>query len=391
MTRQTMPLLGGHHRVWHVLSPQGRLAGLGRLKAGRARPGVAHFDPRCFAAEEDVLIELSLLGMDRIPPVHHVGEDGLRVHGYIEGETLSRPHPPGTPLPEAHLAHLMDLFGQLAAIRPGALELVHRCPAGRRPRTSGDFLRRLISFTRTRVYAVHRPELHRLFAALRIEGDTVLGPYGALAREADQLTDRPFCLLHGDLHRDNLIIAESDGALWTIDWELALLGDPVYDLATHLHLMGYPAGWQRGLTRRWSQAVEAALPGASAGVSKDLPRYLAYKRVQSVFTDVVRQAQIVRSTSAADLPEQLERTAGTINTVLRRAAKPLGLGRVPSPSAVEAAYAGYAALAAQPGAAVTAGAAASPAPPQAAAGPAGPGATTRGVPSGAWPLGRSGT
>ncbi|WP_432745054.1 aminoglycoside phosphotransferase family protein [Streptomyces sp. JH002] len=380
MTRPTMPLLGGHHRVWHVLSPQGQLAGLGRLKAGRPRPGVAHFDPRCFTAEEDVLIELSLLGMEHIPPVHHVGEDGLRVHGYIEGETLSRPHPPGTPLPEPYLAQLMDQFGRLAAIPPSALELVHRCPPGRRPRTSRDFLRRLISFTRTRVYAVHRPELHRLFAALRIDGDAVLGPYGVLAREADQLTQRPFSLLHGDLHRDNLIIAESDGALWTIDWELALLGDPVYDLATHLHLMGYPAGWQRGLTHRWSAAVSAALPGAAAGVSKDLPRYLAYKRVQSVFTDVVRQAQIVRHTSAADLPEQLERTAGTVNTVLRRAAKPLGLGRVPSPSAVEAAYAGYAALVRSSGPPAAA-AGASPAPPSAAGVPAGPAATTLGGPS----------
>jgi hypothetical protein len=340
------PTLRGNHRIWQIVPAEGEpalpgLAPLGRLKAGRPRKGVHRFDPRCFTSEEDVLIELALLGVERIAPVYRTGgPDGLRVHGYIEGEPLSALRPPGSPLPDGRLDELAALFGRLATLPPEAFALVHRCPQVLRPRTSREFLQGLLRFTRRRVHAVHRPLTHSLFAALGV-GPVVLSPTGPLAREAARMTDRPFCLLHGDLHRDNLIVAEADDRLWTIDWELALIGDPLYDLATHLHLMGYPAEQEAEVRDRWAAAVEDALPGASAGLSRDLPRYLAYKRVQSVFTDVIRQAYLVRATPPDELDEQLTRTARVVTTVLRKAARPLGLGRVPSPRAVAAAYAGW--------------------------------------------------
>lgn len=355
----------GNHRVWLILSPRDGLSALGRLKAARPGPGVHRFDPRCFGSEEDLLVELALLGVDRIPSVHRLGpvlgssleqEAGpegfaattaeavpgdTRYLGYIEGEALSAPHPPGTPLSREHLRQLTELFGRLASLSPSALELVHSCPPGRRPRTSGEFLHGLIRFTRTRVWAVHRPEFRDLFAALGVDPG-VLAPDGPLGRAADRLTDRPFCLLHGDLHRDNLIVAEDDGALWTIDWELALLGDPLYDLATHLHLMGYPPGQERAMVMRWAGAVEYARPGAAAGMVRDLPRYLAYKRVQSVFTDIIRQGMAVWAAPPRARPGHLDRAGRTVSAVLHQAAAILGLSRAPSPSAVEAAYAALA-------------------------------------------------
>ncbi|TDC27291.1 aminoglycoside phosphotransferase family protein [Streptomyces sp. 8K308] len=334
------PTLRGNHRVWQVVEAEGELAALGRLKTGRTRPGVHRFDPRCFVNEEDVLIELALLGMRRIAPVYRLvgADDELRVHGYIEGQPLSAIRPPGTALTGSELGQLVDLFGKLATIRPSAFALVHRCPPVLRPRGSRQFLQTLIRFTRRRVYAVHRPLMRDLFTALRI-GPTVLSATGPLAREAAKLTDRPFCLLHGDLHRDNLIVAESDGMLWTIDWELALIGDPLYDLATHLHLMRYPPKQEHALLLRWARTMDAALPGSAAALARDLPRYLAYKRVQSVFTDVIRQAYVVQATPPAQLAEQLPRTVEMVHGVMRRAARMLGLGRVPSPRAIEAAYA----------------------------------------------------
>ncbi|MEO3753467.1 aminoglycoside phosphotransferase family protein [Streptomyces sp. B6B3] len=334
----TAPTLRGNHRVWHILRPTGDLAALGPLKAGRPRSGVHRFDPRCFDSEEDLLVELALLGVDRIPPVYRLGTEDLLVHGYIEGEVLSALRPPGAPLSDLHLDQLVERFGGLATIPPSALELVHSCPRPGRPRHGGEFMHGLVRFTRRHVYAVHRPELHRLFAALRIDPG-VLAADGVLARAADRLTDRPFCLLHGDLHRDNLIVAQTDGALWTIDWELAMLGDPVYDLATHLHLMRYPRAQEFRMVTRWAEMMDQRLPGAARGLDRDLPRYLAYKRVQSVFTDVIRQGFEVRRTPPARLPEQLARTARVVCSVLRAAAEPLGLGRMPSPRSVERAYA----------------------------------------------------
>jgi aminoglycoside phosphotransferase (APT) family kinase protein len=328
--------LHGHHRIWHILRPPDQLASLGPLKAGRVRPGVHRFDPRCFPSEEDLLVELALLGLSGIPQVHRLGPADLLVHGYIEGETLAARRPPGTPVTRAQLAQLGRRFGQLATVRPAALDLVHGCPRDGRPHGSREFLRGLIRFTRRHVYAVHRPELHGLFKALGVDPG-VLAEDGPLARAADRLTGRPFCLLHGDLHRDNLIVAASDSSLWTIDWELALLGDPVYDLATHLHLMGYPPRQERALLAHWSRAMDDHLPGATAGLAHDLPRYRAYKRVQSVFTDIIRRAHAVRAASPRHLSEELSHAARVVSTVLHTAAPELGLGHVPSPSAIEAA------------------------------------------------------
>jgi aminoglycoside phosphotransferase (APT) family kinase protein len=330
--------LRGNHRIWHVLRPAGELASLGPLKAGRARPGVHRFDPRCFDSEEDLLVELALLGVRNIPPVHRLGREDLLVHGYIEGQTLAAYRPPGTPLSKAHLAQLADRFGQLAAIRPAALDLIHGCPLDQRPQSSREFMRGLIRFTRRHVYAVHRPELHGLFAALGIN-PAVLAEDGPLARCADRLTPRPFCLLHGDLHRDNLIVAAADGALWTIDWELALLGDPLYDLATHLHLMGYPPRQELLMLARWARAMDEHLPGATAALARDLARYRAYKRVQSVFTDVIRRAHAVRAATPRRVPEELARASRVVSTVLTTAAHDLSLRHVPTPRAIESAYA----------------------------------------------------
>lgn len=79
-------------------------------------------------------------------------------------------------------------------------------------------------------------ELEELLDALRVPPARL----DAFEQRHRELTDRPRKLLHGDLHSKNFVVDRS-GHLWTIDWELALVGDPLYDLATHLHLMGYTA------------------------------------------------------------------------------------------------------------------------------------------------------
>ncbi|TNM28444.1 aminoglycoside phosphotransferase family protein [Streptomyces sedi] len=389
-------LLRGHHRDWQVLPAEGQDHITGRIKAGRSRPGVTRFDPRCFLDEEDVLIELALLGVERIAPVYRLGPDGTRVHGFIEGVPLSALRPPGTPLTGGELDQLTALFGELARIPPVAMALVHRCPVPGRPRTSRDFLRGLVAFTRQRVYARHGRPLAGLFQTLGVDPD-VLSVTSPLARGAARMTNRPFCLLHGDLHRDNLIVGENDGQLWTIDWELAMVGDPVYDLATHLHLMDYPERQQQAMTLRWAGAVEEQLPGAAEGLPRDLPRYLAYKRVQSVFTDVIRQAVAVREAPAGQLAERLATAGAMVSRALARAERPLGLGRVPSPGAVEGVYAAFSAGTPMPPGPPRAkpdpGKArrGAPAPPPAAAGRVAPAATRRAARAAASPRERSGS
>ena len=165
-----------------------------------------------------------------------------------------------------------------------------------------------------------------------------LGALGAFARRVPQLTDRPRTLLHADLHRKNLVVDRA-GDLWFIDWELALLGDPLYDLATHLHLMSYQPDQEQDIIDRWTRAVG---PARSAGLEPDLPHYLAYKRVQSLCTDVLRAA--TRLVEAAEPPDtqaadvRLRGTAALVGKALAAAREPLRLEKVPPAPAIENAF-----------------------------------------------------
>ncbi|WP_019354315.1 aminoglycoside phosphotransferase family protein [Streptomyces sp. AA1529] len=349
--------LAGYHREWYVVRPRGELTRLGRVKIGEPREDALRFDRRYFASEDEVLLDLARLGVPRVPPVHRVSRSGTVFHGFIEGRTLASLSPRGHPVAPGHLRQISERFASLSRLRPGDLHArrlrnpLRRAPEpdGIPPRPTGDsehrpvrssahFLRELLAFTREHAHRARLPRFGPLFARLGIPPD-VLGPHSRLAAEAALLTDRPSCLLHGDLHRANLIVDPAD-ALWTIDWELAAFGDPLYDLATHLHLMDYPPRQRSLVVAEWRQAVTAVLPGADAGLADDLPRYLGYKRAQSVFADVVRQAVAVGAAHGTPAwAEQLGRTAELVHDILVRAAEPLELADVPGPGAIEPAYA----------------------------------------------------
>ncbi|WP_130799418.1 aminoglycoside phosphotransferase family protein [Streptomyces otsuchiensis] len=329
----------GHHRSWqvHRLPAGASRSPGGRVKTGEPHLGVPRFDPRCVLDEDGLLRELARRGVPRVPRAHQAAP-GLQTHDYIEGHALSALRPPGTWLTGRQLGDIMQLFGHLGSVGPVGLGTLHSCPPFERPRSSNEFLWSLLRFTRTRVYRRHAPLLPGLFAGLGIRPEAVAAG-GPLGRAAARLTGRPFCLLHADLHRDNLIVADADSALWTIDWELALIGDPLYDLATHLHLMRYPRAQEGAVINRWAHTMEAVLPGAAAGLDTDLTRYLKYKRVQSAITDAVRNADAVRAAPPERLPEQLAATATEMHHILARAAAPLGLLRVPTAARIERSYA----------------------------------------------------
>ncbi|MFJ9366440.1 phosphotransferase family protein [Nocardia sp. NPDC101769] len=67
------------------------------------------------------------------------------------------------------------------------------------------------------------------------------------------LESRPFRLVHADVHRKNMIIRDGQEVVF-LDWELALYGDPVYDVAPHLHKMGYQPDEYATFLRLWATA-----------------------------------------------------------------------------------------------------------------------------------------
>nr|WP_234046389.1 phosphotransferase [Streptomyces adelaidensis] len=331
------PLRGYHHETYvFPLPPEagagGGGGGDGRWKCREPRESLLWFDRRCFVSEERLLTELQGR-IDNIPDLIEAG--GTVLQRFIEGETLGTLHASGTAVPEEEFEQILALFRQLVAVTPETLLVKRRCELRDRA-SEGDsagFIDGLINFTEERVYGDNLREYGQLFADLKLDPDS----FKQLRKHVSGLRERPFCLLHADLHRENLIV-DHERRLWAIDWELAMLGDPLYDLATHLYLMRYPSEQERRMTERWCTLVEGIRPGSSSGWREDLPKLLDYKKAQSVFTDVIRTSQSLCLEAKAD--RSLLRSASwTVWEVLSRGARPLGVETVPNAPAVEAALA----------------------------------------------------
>ncbi|RPF34523.1 aminoglycoside phosphotransferase family protein [Streptomyces sp. TLI_185] len=314
------PLKGYHHETY-VLRLDG---GTQIVKVREPRSEILWFDRRCFESEEKLLRTLKGK-VDRIPEVLDVA--GMGFQGFIEGRTLPTRRWAGRRVSDQVFDQIVELFRQMAEIRPDLLERVpRRCLQKDRAddRDTDGFLERLIVFIEDQVYEKNLAEFGDLFDQLGVRGES----FTRLKKKMSGLRRRPFGLLHADLHRKNFVV-DSRGQLWTIDWELAMLGDPLYDLATHLYLMRYPEDQQRRMAAEWSRVVEKANPGGSYGLVEDLDVLLDFKRAQSVFTDVIRVSMSLGDGTGFNWAV-LPWAARKLQRVLAAAAGPLELAEVPS-------------------------------------------------------------
>ncbi|WP_405544229.1 aminoglycoside phosphotransferase family protein [Streptomyces phaeochromogenes] len=324
------PLCGYHHETYAFsLSAEAGADKKGRWKIREPREELLWFDRRCFTSEYELLYQLRRR-IDVIPEVAPVG--GVDLQRFVEGVTLGERYPSGEAVSGEVVEQILKLFRQLIAVTSDTLPVERKCdPEDRADEgDSAGFLERLIRFTQKRVYGENLPEYEDLFTDLGLG----LNSFEYLRKHVDGLTSRPFCLLHADLHRENFIL-DSAGKVWAIDWELAMLGDPLYDLATHLHLMRYPVQQEREIIQRWCVIAEDVRKGSSKGWIEDLPRLLDYKKAQSVFTDVIRETQPLVGIGGF-AHRRLRETSLKVRDVLWAAAEPLGLASRPSLLEIEA-------------------------------------------------------
>ncbi|WP_320778874.1 phosphotransferase [Streptomyces sp. CRN 30] len=314
------PLEGYHHETYVLWLPDGG----GPVKVREPRSRVLWFDRRCFLSEEELLRDLRRY-LPQVPEVIEVGDTGLQ--RFIVGRTLGAELRADPRVSGPVLEQIVGLFRGMAGITAEMLSARRRCsPADHcADGDSEGFLRRLVAFVRDEVYAANLERFGGLFHDLGIDDRTL----DRLEERVSGLTSRPFSLLHADLHHDNLVI-DPRGGLWAIDWELAMVGDPLYDLATHLYLHRYPADQERWTVREWCAAVEAVRPGASRGWQRDLPRITEFKRAQSAFTDVIRVAMSIPRESPLGRADFL-RATDRLHPILRRAAEPLGMDEIADP------------------------------------------------------------
>lgn len=317
----------GHHNVNHFV----------RLSEGLARhvdhqPGTAVTVrvPRHDALvvvvrtweDEGEILRAAGRALPHVPEFLHAGS-GFAVLGYVAGIPLSRYCGNGKPVPPDLIDALARLLAQMAVVREtGQLpSLPTDWPA------DGDtrgFLRRLASTTNDLVVEGNWQAFGALFRELRV-------PRNALARFAESLppmTARPFSMLHCDLHCGNVIVSHGQRPpLFVVDWELASYGDPLHDLAIHMVRTRYPRDQWDAVVHAWKQAMAFVRPEAMAGTDEDLGLYLAFERLQSVFSDVMRAARSLEGTFDQ---KRLDEATDVVSGALKAARRTLGFRRVRS-------------------------------------------------------------
>ncbi|MFE3633194.1 phosphotransferase [Streptomyces sp. NPDC059168] len=92
-------------------------------------------------------------------------------------------------------------------------------------------------------------------------------------------------LLHGDLNPWNLVRRGDRHALTIIDWEMAVVGDPLYDLVRHMHLTPTRPEIRDRMFRRWQKLLA---PGHTVDWQQDWRVYRWIEIVRSAYVDLDR-------------------------------------------------------------------------------------------------------
>ncbi|BBC34370.1 hypothetical protein SGFS_056640 [Streptomyces graminofaciens] len=132
-----------------------------------------------------------------------------------------------------------------------------------------------------------------------------------------RMTRRRSSLLHGDLNPWNLVRRDDRFALTVIDWEMAMIGDPLYDLVRHMHLTPTRPEIRDRMFRRW-------VSGLPSTRTKDWERdWLVYRRIEIVRSAYIDLDRLVTGASL-DAPN-VRRAVDSYAMTLAAATASLGL------------------------------------------------------------------
>jgi hypothetical protein len=161
------------------------------------------------------------------------------------------------------------------------------------------------------IHSTYRNQYAPQFQAFGFPAD----PLQVVEAAWPSLTRRPLVCVHSDIHRKNMII--KDGESYFLDWELALWGHPVYDLAVHLHKMGYTSAERNHVLQLWQAALSREY---IEGWEYDLDTYLAHEQIKSAIVDTVRYSQASIDPSYAPEPEHVlvDKLTVKLNNAYRR-------------------------------------------------------------------------
>ncbi|WP_055526764.1 phosphotransferase family protein [Streptomyces graminilatus] len=136
------------------------------------------------------------------------------------------------------------------------------------------------------------------------------------------VSHRKPALVHGNLSLLNLVPSDHDLELTIVGWDMALVGDPLYDLIRHLYLAGSSSGIRELMIDRWRRRLD---PQFTTNMVDDWPVYWNMEVVRSAYVELDR---VVAGEAANAFSGR--RTEDSYAWILGAATRALGL-RPPRP------------------------------------------------------------
>lgn len=216
----------------------------------------------------------------------HSGSTPWSLHEFVEGIRFHDLYPGRAPFPDWIPANLGGQLARLHGVDPSPLTpFMEGLPGSS---TTHHLFRALLDHTRVLLARYHREFLPR-FEALGIPED----PLEILGRQERLLEPRDFVLCHCDVHRKNLVITGTTNQpdLAILDWELALVADPLYEVAVHFHKMRYSPHQETLFLETFLEGHPILVDFNEAYARDQLECYLAHERVKSALVDTIRYAR----------------------------------------------------------------------------------------------------
>jgi putative aminoglycoside phosphotransferase len=168
--------------------------------------------------------------LDMIPQViYYDNTQHLLIEKYIYGKTLETIYPVESTIPDEMVINVAKIIKKVHSIDCSKI-IVN---AYQNSRGTVDFynaIKNNISNTCNK-YLQFRSSIYENLGIYLSDIDIFFS-------ESKRITNRKLKLCHCDIHKKNIIV-DYNKKIWLIDWELSMLGDPLYDLAVHFQKMRY--------------------------------------------------------------------------------------------------------------------------------------------------------
>jgi len=218
----------------------------------------------------------------KVPSVIYVSNSpAYQVHEFLQATLVDEIAPRGKRLPSHFISDVVNLISNLQEQSSDWLlpYLENWVAIG----DCNSFFDRVANFNYS-LYAKYSLEYNDLFFQLGIPSNT----RQILEGKRKKLSRRSFALCHCDIHRKNCLIRND--TTYFIDWELALFGDPAYDIGVHLSKIEYQSDEEEEFLELLSKRTTKTFLN---GIIEDIQMYRDHEDVKAILISAIRYHKVI--------------------------------------------------------------------------------------------------